>query len=268
MSGPQPVKLHYDARGQGPGVVLVHGLYGSGNNFRRHANWLAEHRRVLSPDLRNHGRSPHHRDMGYPAMAADLAALLDAEGLDQATLVGHSMGGKAAMALALTHPERVEGLVVVDIAPVAYDHDQAGILRAMDEVDLDQVASRGDADRQLREAVPEAGVRQFLLTNLERGDEGWRWRLPLGVLADALPDILDFPELGAPYTGPTLFLHGAASDYVTPRHHETIRRHFPEARIEGLEGVGHWVHAEAPEAFEAALRRFLELPAAGGGETD
>ena len=268
MSRAEQVQLHCDARGEGAGVVLVHGLYGSGNNFRRHANWLAEHFRVLSPDLRNHGRSPHHPDMSYPAMAADLAALLDAEGLDQATLVGHSMGGKAAMALALTHPERVAGLVVVDIAPVAYDHDQAGILQAMADVDLARVASRGDADRQLRAAVPEAGVRQFLLTNLERADGGWRWRLPLDILADALPVILDFPEPGSPYTGPTLFLHGAASDYVSPRHHEAIRRHFPEARIQGLDGVGHWVHAEAPEAFEAELRRFLGLPAAGGGETD
>lgn len=257
MSAPEPVSLHCDTRGAGPGVVLVHGLYGSGNNFRRHAAWLAERHRVLCPDLRNHGRSPHSDEMSYPAMAADLAALLDREGLEQATLVGHSMGGKAAMALALTRPQRVSALVVVDIAPVAYDHDQGAILDAMKAVDLGQVASRADADRQLRDAVPEAGVRQFLLTNLERTDAGWRWRLPLGTLGRAMPAILDFPELGSPYPGPALFLHGAASDYVQPRHREAIRRRFPEARIQALEGVGHWVHAEAPAAFEAALREFL-----------
>ena len=268
MSAPEPLTLHCDTRGEGPGVVLVHGLYGSGTNFRRHAAWLAEQYRVLSPDLRNHGRSPHSAEMSYPAMAADLAALLDREGLAEATLVGHSMGGKAAMALALTRPQRVSALVVVDIAPVAYDHDQGAILEAMEAVDLEQVASRGDADRQLRDAVPEAGVRQFLLTNLERADGAWRWRLPLGILARAMPSILDFPELGSPYPGPALFLHGAASDYVQPRHQETIRRRFPEARLQALEGVGHWVHAEAPDAFETALREFLGQVPPATGRTD
>ncbi len=266
MSRPEPVPLHYDARGEGPGVVLVHGLYGSGNNFRRHAGWLAEQHRVLSPDLRNHGRSPHSDEMSYAAMAADLEALLDREGLAEATLVGHSMGGKAAMALALTRAQRVSALVVVDIAPVAYDHDQGAILEAMESVDLARVASRADADRQMRDAVPEAGVRQFLLTNLERADGGWRWRLPLEILARAIPTILDFPELGSPYPGPAVFLHGAASDYVQPRHQQAIRRCFPEARLQALEGVGHWVHAEAPDAFEAALREFLgQAPPDTGG---
>ena len=258
MSRPQALALNTDARGEGPGLLLVHGLYGSGSNFRRHAARLSDSHRVLSPDLRNHGRSPHHPDMSYPAMAEDLAALLDREGLERATVVGHSMGGKAAMALALTAPERVTALVVVDIAPVRYDHDQAGILEAMRRVDLDRVSSRADADRQLAAAVAEPAIRQFLLTNLERADDQWRWRLPLELLAEALPQILGFPEdLGEPYGGRTLFLHGARSDYVEPEHRSAIRQRFPNARIEAVDDAGHWVHAEAPEAFETALRQFL-----------
>ena len=258
MSPPRALALRCDARGEGPGLVLVHGLYGSGSNFRRHAARLADHYRVLSPDLRNHGRSPHDPDMSYPAMAADLADLLEREELARAALVGHSMGGKAAMALALTRPERVSALVVVDIAPVRYDHDQAGILEAMRGVDLGRIASRNDADRQLAATIEEPAIRQFLLTNLERADGQWRWRLPLDLLAAALPEILGFPdELGEPYPGPTLFLHGERSDYVLAEHRTAILQRFPNARMEAVPGAGHWVHAEAPERFEEALRGFL-----------
>ncbi len=255
----QTLELHFSSRGEGPPLLLLHGLYGSGNNWLSHARWLEKDFRVILPDLRNHGRSPHAEPMDYPAMAADIGALLDRLDIEQALILGHSMGGKTAMTLALQAPGRVRALIAADIAPVTYrqSHGHDDILDALRALPLTALESRAAADRALAERIESSMVRQFLLTNLERGDDGYRWRIPLDTLTAAMPAIRGFPELSGRYEGPTLFIHGAASDYLTEDALPAVRRYFPQAQVETLAETGHWLHVERPEAFAEALRRFL-----------
>jgi len=255
----QALSLHYQERGEGPAVVMLHGLYGSGQNWGRHARRLAQRFRVITPDLRNHGHSPHDPAMTYPAMAADVAALLDRLKLEQAALVGHSLGGKVAMTLALDEPGRVARLCVADMAPVGYgDHGHDAIITALQGLNTASLASRAEADRALADAIPERMVRQFLLTNLEGDSGGYRWRIPLDILRRALPDIGAFPATETQqYPGPALFVYGGRSDYVTEAGEAAIRAHFPNAELRCLEPAGHWLHVETPEAFAEALDAFL-----------
>lgn len=257
MPSSNRVRLHFQASGEGLPVVLLHGLFGSGSNWRRQARELAKRYRVLLPDLRNHGRSPHAPSMDYQAMADDVTGLLDAEALDKIALVGHSMGGKVAMTLALTRPERVAALVVADIAPVAYGPHLRGYVDAMRELHPAAIGSRTEADQALASSVAEPMVRQFLLTNLEHRTEGYRWRIPLDILAGQMPLIEGFPELTANFSGPTLFIHGGRSHYVTQARHEIIRRLFPHTELECIPQAGHWLHVEAPEQFAERLAGFL-----------
>jgi pimeloyl-ACP methyl ester carboxylesterase len=253
-----PVQLNDTVAGEGPPLVVLHGLYGAGNNWGRHVKWLAQHWQVHTPDLRNHGHSPHNPVMSYEAMAADIVALMDRAGHEDAVILGHSMGGKVAMTLALTEPERVRGLVIADIAPVSYEHDLAYTIRAMESVDLTQVASRRDADAQLAEQLSDTALRQFLLTNLERGDNGWQWRIPLHHLADNLGIIQGFPAFQGQWNGATLALYGEHSDYVNdPAHQQRIRDHFPRADLEAVPGAGHFLHVEAPDRFQDQLGNWL-----------
>lgn len=251
------VRLHYQVSGDGPPLLLLHGLFGSGSNWKRHAHDLAKRYRVLLPDLRNHGRSPHAPGMDYRLMADDVVGLLDAEALDQIALIGHSMGGKVAMTLALTRPERVAALVVADVAPIAYGQHLRDYVEAMRRLPLAAIGSRAEADQALASAVAEAAVRQFLLTNLERRAEGYRWRIPLDILADQMPVLEGFPALATNFLGPTLFIHGGRSHYVTKTHHEIIRQLFPEAEFACIPDAGHWLHVEAPERFAELLEGFL-----------
>ncbi len=268
----EPVRLHHSERGTGTPLLILHGLYGSSSNWSRHAGWLAERYRVIVPDLRNHGGSPHDARMDYPAMAADLTLLLDECECPEAVVIGHSMGGKAAMALALTEPARVASLVVADIAPVNYgshtaeeaagkearNEEHAAILDAMAAVDFDSIERRSDVDALLQPAVASNMVRQFLLMNLMRKDDGgWQWRIPVGLLREALPDIAAFPFTTQSYRGPTLFLRGEHSNYIRDAHQEAIRRHFPNAEVETIAGAGHWLHAEQADRFARALDDWL-----------
>lgn len=241
-------------------VVLIHGLFGSAANWHGVARRLASGRWVLVPDLRNHGQSPWAEPMGYPALAGDLVALLDVLGIARAHLVGHSMGGKAAMWLALTEPHRVGSLVVADSAPVTYRSTFGGLISALTELPLDQVHDRRDADLYLSRSVASAAVRGYLLQNLvQDGLGGWRWRLNLRVIADSLDTILGFPEAaGRQFPGPTLFLYGGRSDYLTGAALPRIRALFPLARLRAIPEAGHWVYADQPEAFSAAVSGFLK----------
>ncbi len=250
-----------------PPLVIAHGLFGSARNWGAVAKRLAARREVIAVDLRNHGDSPRDPDASYPALAADLGAVIDAAG-GRVDLLGHSMGGKAAMALALTSPGRVARLIVADIAPVAYGHSQIGYVRAMQSVDLGRVARRADADAALAAAVPDPALRAFFLQSLAVGPEGARWKLDLATLADQMPSIMGFPDLAGRFDGPALFLTGGGSDYVRPEHWPAIRARFPAARRETLPGAGHWLHAEAPGPFAAAVEAFLERPAAGRSGLD
>ena len=236
-----------------PPLMIAHGLYGSARNWGVIAKRLADSRRVVSVDMRNHGESPMTDTHSYADMAADLGEVIGEGPWD---IVGHSMGGKAAMVLALTQPDKLRKLVVADIAPVGYGHTQVQYIEAMRAVDLAQVETRGDADRQLAPHVPEDGIRAFLLQSLDV--KGRRWRLNLDVLEREMPGIIGFPDVDGQFDGPALFLSGGDSDYVRPEHRDRIRALFPRARFAKIPGAGHWLHAEKPREFEAAIRVFLD----------
>lgn len=247
-------------------IVILHGLFGGARNWGAiakrlaRAGWI-----VLTPDLRNHGASPWDDAMTYPAMAGDVLGLLDDESPGQpAVVIGHSMGGKAGMRLALDHPSHVRALLVVDVAPVTYDHDLGDLAEAMRALPLAGVRRRAEADAALAEAVPESSVRAFLLQNLElSADAPPRWRPNLDALIDAMGAISGWPDppRGARYEGPTLVLSGGASDYVRASHTDAFTALFPKARLESVPDAGHWVHAERPEAFLTAVHRFLDTVA-------
>ena len=249
-----PLQLSETVQGDGETLLIAHGLFGSARNWGVVAKRLADARRVVTVDMRNHGASPWSDAAGYPGMASDLGAAVGRHG-GTADLLGHSMGGKAAMQLALTRPEAVRRLIVADIAPVAYDHSQSHLIAAMRVIGT-EFASRADADAALSVHVPEAGVRAFLLQSLDLR-EG-RWRLNLDALEAHMDAITGWPGTDGIYEGPALFLSGAASDYVRREHRAGILAQFPKARFAKIPGAGHWLHAERPREFEAAVRTFLD----------
>jgi pimeloyl-ACP methyl ester carboxylesterase len=247
--------------GEGPPLVVLHGLLGRARNWLSVARALQGERRSLLADLRNHGASPWSEVMDYGALAADVAALIERRAGGRAGVVGHSMGGKAAIYLALTRPELVERLVVVDIAPVAYDHGATfgGYIRAMQALDLGRVRNRADADAALAAAVPEPGIRAFLLQNLELSGGRARWQANLDVLLRALPAITGWPgELeGRTFAGPAFAVRGELSDYVDAAGEAALCRHLPGVEVATVPAAGHWVHAERPAEFLDRLRRCL-----------
>ena len=242
--------------GDGAPVVLLHGLFGSARNFGTVQRALAQRFRVLALDLRNHGASPHAADMRYATLAADVLETLAAPQALPAAVVGHSMGGKAAMAMALLRPEAVGRLVVADIAPVPYQHGNAAIVAAMQAIPLTAGLTRAAADAALGAAVPEPGVRGFLLQNLAFGPAP-AWRIGLAELAAAMSDIEGWEAPAATFPGPTLFVSGARSDYLRAEDRPAIRALFPAARFVTLKHAGHWLHADDPAGFIAVLEGFL-----------
>jgi pimeloyl-ACP methyl ester carboxylesterase len=252
------MRLHFTEMGQGRPVCLLHGLFGRSQNLAQLARRLAPQARVLSMDLRNHGASPVAAGMDLAALAEDVLQTLAGAGASQAMLLGHSLGGKVAMMAALTWPGAIDRLVVADIAPVAYRHGNAGIAAALQALALPAGLTRRAADAALAAAVPDPGVRAFLLQNLELGETP-RWKIGLDQIAAAIPAIEGWPDLppGLRYPGPTLFIAGGASDYVRPADLAAITALFPAARVETIANAGHWLHAEQPEAFGARVERFF-----------
>jgi len=240
----------------GSPLLIAHGLFGTARNWGVLAKRLADERQVISVDMRNHGTSFRAPTNTYEDMAGDLARVIENRG-GRSDVLGHSMGGKAAMVLALSQSDLVEKLVVADIAPVEYSHSQLDKIDAMKAVDLSVVQRRRDADEQLVERIKDVQLRSFLLQSLTLGEEGASWKLNLDVLGAAMADIIGFPDIEGVFEGEVLFLHGGNSDYVRPAHHERIMTLFPNARFEVIEGAGHWLHAEKPREFEAAVRGFL-----------
>lgn len=237
-----------------PPLLIAHGLFGSARNWGVIAKRLSDTRRVIAVDMRNHGASPWKARHGYDDQATDLAAVIEANG-GRADVVGHSMGGKAAMMLALRHPQAVSRLVVADIAPVAYCHSQMPMIEAMRAVNLDLVTKRSDAEAQMAALVPDVSVRAFLLQSLDI--KAKRWRLNLDVLAAEMGRIMGWPGGDSENALPVLFLAGGDSDYVTADSRAYSKRLFPAARFAKIPGAGHWLHAAKPRQFEAALRVFL-----------
>ena len=233
-----------------PNLLIAHGLYGSARNWGVIAKRLSGDRQVIAVDMRNHGQSPWFDSNSYADMAADLAEVIDG----QWDVLGHSMGGKAAMVLASLNPAKVNKLVVADIAPVTYTHTQMGPLQAMRNVDLN-ITSRSEAKTQLTGLEP--GVDDFLLQSLDMKEK--RWMLNLDVLAAEMDKIIGFPPLDRPFQGDTLFLSGARSDYVQPDHRPAIKALFPNAKFAKIPDAGHWLHAENPRAFEASVAAYLAM---------
>jgi esterase len=250
----QPVVLHHrDFGGSGaPPLVILHGMLGSSRNWQAVGRDLAETRRTFALDLRNHGLSPHADAMSYGAMADDVLAWMDAQGIAQADIMGHSMGGKVAMVLACGHPERVSRLVVVDIAPRAYHWPaHRAEFAAMAELDLVDLKSRAEAEMRMEGRIPDWAMRKFLTTNLERvPGGGWRWQVNLPVLVASLPELERDPLApGDRFLGPSLFIVGGRSAYVGPQDGAAILGHFPSSRIDVLEDSGHNPHIDDRAQF-------------------
>lgn len=244
--------------GDGPPLVMLHGLMGSAQNWGGMAKRLGLRRRVIAMDARNHGASGHAPGMDYAALADDVAETLAARGVARAAVLGHSMGGKIAMMLALTRPGLVERLVVADMSPVRYAAPSRAYVVAMRGMALTPGMTRRDAMAALLPAVPEEGIRAFLVQNLVFGEGPPRWRVALDWIAEGMDAIEDFaPPAGARYPGHTLFIRGSRSDYVLPEYLPAIAGYFPAATHAVVE-AGHWVHADNPAAFLAALEPFLE----------
>ena len=239
-----------------PKLLIVHGLFGSARNWGAIAKRLADSREVICVDMRNHGESPWADTHGYEDLAADLAEVVVQEG-GRVDVLGHSMGGKAAMMLALQRPDMVCRLLVADIAPVAYAHSQNHLIEAMRAMRLSQIKSRAEADADLARFVSTASVRAFLLQSLDIRADPARWRLNLDVLEREMDRITGWPEVEGQFQGPALFLSGALSDYVQTVHRPAIKALFPEAKFARLPDAGHWLHAEAPRPFEATARMWF-----------
>ena len=235
-----------------PPLIIAHGLFGSARNWGATAKRLSMDRQVLAVDMRNHGGSFWSDSHAYSDLAADLAELLTSP----TDVLGHSMGGKAAMVLALTYPGLVRRLVVADIAPVAYSHTQQPQIDAMRRVDLAHVRNRADAAEQMQADDPAVGA--FLLQSLDLEER--RWRLNLDVLEREMATITGFPEVTGSFPGSTMFLTGELSGYVQPEDRARIKSLFPRARFAKIPGTGHWLHAEKPREFEGAVRAFLDAP--------
>lgn len=263
------IELHYadsgmpEQAGAAP-LVVLHGLFGSADNWRSHVKHWRQRRRVVALDLRNHGRSSHAPGMSYEDMAADVLDVMDHLEIDRFDLLGHSMGGKVAMTLARRHPQRVSRLIVADIAPVAYEHGHDDIFRAHRLVEDALPESRKEADDAMAEAIDSQTTRQFLATNLVRDDQGiLGWRVGLDFIEEGYGDIVAPPGGEASFEGPTLVLRGEHSDYVKDEALAIIAEVMPASRVETIKGAGHWLHAEKPEAFIRAVDGFLAQPLKG-----
>jgi esterase len=256
------VELSFSETGSGPPLVILPGLFGSKRNWAGLARALGGRNRVITADLRNHGESPWAEPHDYPALAADVARLVETTVGGPANVLGHSMGGKAAMMLGLERPDLVGRLIVLDIAPAASTGTPLEYVRAMRALPLERFTRRSEVADALAGAVPDRAVRNFLSLSAAAGDAGLFWTLNLEVLERDFEAILGFPAIppGRSFPGPTLFLGGGRSNYLREEHRPEIDRLFPHATIQTIPDAGHWVHADAPEAFVAAVDHFLGRP--------
>jgi esterase len=254
-----PLELAFEALGSGPPVVILHGLFGAGRNWAHVAQSLAADYRVYLPDARNHGASPWAESMSYAEMAHDVLALIEQEGLQRPFVVGHSMGGKTAMTLALSHPHALGGVAVIDIAPESYTGQFSSYMSAMRSLDAAGAAGRHEIRRALAGSLGADAPADFMMQNLRRERDRFDWRLNLLATGLCMRDLCDFPETlrDARYEGPALFVAGAESDYLQPASLPGIRALFPGAELERIADAGHWVHADQPDALLCGLNDWL-----------
>lgn len=250
------MQLHHRELGQGQPFVILHGLFGYSDNWQTHAKKLADYYRVILVDLRNHGHSDWNDEHNYEAMAGDVKALFDSLELEKAILMGHSMGGKTAMRFAQLHPETLDKLIIVDMGIKEYPMHHNDILKGLEAVNIDEISSRGEAEKMMEPYIDSPGVRQFLLKNLywkEKGKLAWRMNVP--VLKKEMPEILGALPEGEVMI-PTLFIRGELSNYILDEDFNEIENQFPDSSIQTIPDAGHWVHAEAPAAFMDAVLSF------------
>ena len=253
--------LNYIKLGQGPPIVILHGLFGSLDNWKTIGRQLAEHHTVFLIDLRNHGASFHNDVFNYHAMAGDLRLLLDRLELQKPVIMGHSMGGKVAMFFAAKHQFSVKNLILVDIGPKYYPVHHESILKGLEAIDPVHCSSRGEADQRLKQHVAEVGVRQFLLKNLKRTTTGnFEWKVNLPVIRGQIENIGEELDRELAVNIPTLFIRGGASDYILDMDFDQIAQQFPLSTIETVPNAGHWVHAEAPQEFLELVNEYLDTP--------
>ena len=240
-------------------MIILHGVFGQQGNWAAHARAFSEKFQVYGFDVRNHGQSPHADSMSYHEMAEDVLQTLDAPQIHRANFIGHSMGGKIAMQLALNYPERVNKLVVVDIAPVNYKRGPSQELEALQKIDLSSLTNRQQADAALQtHGVSNKAIRDFLLTNLKRNSEGkFEWRMNLSVIAKDFPLLKSWDQTSSEFLGETLFIKGGSSDYLLPEYTDQTLMFFPKAKVKIITGAGHWVHNEKPEQFFSVVQKFL-----------
>ncbi|MFW6368506.1 MAG: alpha/beta fold hydrolase [Spirochaetota bacterium] len=259
------MNLYYRELGSGEPVIILHGLFGTGDNWMNVARALSQEQRVILPDMPNHGGSPHAPGMDYASQARAVVGFLDELGVDRVSIIGHSMGGKAAMAASLLYPGRIERLAVVDIAPKRYEPSHTQILSAMEKVHEQAPATRSEADRILESGgIAPAAVRAFLLKSYSPGGEGSEgarggWKLNFGVIRDEYPHILDWPDFGpAQFDGSVAAIYGEDSGYVTADDFSLFASMFPSVTLHPVEGAGHWLHAQRPETVIRLISETLK----------
>lgn len=254
----EPLHYRYTEAGNDYLLVLIHGLFGSLDNLSVIQRHFKDKVSILAIDLPDHGKSPHIDHFSLSVCMSGLISLLDQFTHKKIGLLGHSLGGKVAMLTALTYPERIDDLIVADIAPVSYPPRHTDIIAALKSVDLEQVHSRVDADKQLQLGIKEAGVRQFLLKSLAENDKSqWYWRFNLDNLAAHYDQIKGWPEPDAIFDKPCLFIKGSQSDYITAAMQPTIQQYFPKAKAHIIDNAGHWLHAEKPTTFNRVVEKYI-----------
>lgn len=250
-------KLHYQEVGQGDSIILIHGLFGSLENLGMIAKSLKEHYHVISVDVRNHGQSFHENSMSYNELAQDVINVMDDLGITSSHILGHSMGGKIAMQLALSHPERIKKLIVADISPIAYPPHHERIINGLKSLDFNNISTRKEADQQLSNAVETTSVRQFLLRNLTTTNKKLHFKINLDNIAHCYPQIMSGFTVEHNHNGDTLFIKGGDSDYIQAEHRDIIKTLFPNSSAKIIQGTGHWLHAEKPVIFNKIVTDFL-----------
>jgi len=254
-----PLNLNYRCRGSGSPLIILHGLFGSSVNWETIGRYLSRYWTVFALDLRNHGDSPHSPHFGYEALVEDLNWFLDRHRIDQAILLGHSLGGKIVMAFADRFPEKVEQLIVVDIAPKPYPAGHRHMLKALIDFDLSRINSLKEAVAGLAPAIPSLAIRQFLVKNLVRGkDDRYRWKINLDAIYRHYKELSQGPRLRNSCSKSAMFIRGKASEFVIDEDADLIRRYFPDSRIVAIENAGHWLHVDAPEKTSETIIDFLQ----------
>lgn len=250
--------LNYKKLGEGKPLIILHGLFGSLDNWLTLAKEFSEFREVYLIDQRNHGLSPHSDEFSYEAMAEDLHQFIQKHSIKKPAILGHSMGGKTAMTYALAHTADWDKIIVVDIAPKAYPVHHDNIIEALTGLDLDKISSRSDADEQLATHIHDNGQRQFLLKNLKRTSKGnYKWKMNLDVIEENLEAMSQGMKAQLATEKDVLFIRGENSEYIKDEDFILITQHFPNASIETIEGAGHWVHAEKPQELFSMVMDFL-----------